>query len=258
MLFIIGEIVPYIAVAIFVMGMAWRVKTWMGAPVPFQITLFPAPDSSVGRVTAIGKELLFFSSLRRGGSGGLWFWAWSMHIMLAMIIMGHVVGIYYLTHQFTLVGLTEAASSRLSAFFGTVAGIGFFVALVALLYRRLTVPEVKRLSDPADYFDIALLLGVLVTGMMMRAPGVDADLPAIRAYLGSLIMFQPMPMPHEGIFAVHFFLVNLFLIYFPFSKLVHLAGFFVNRAMLVEAAPMYPTRKGISRDARVLKGGRNA
>lgn len=255
MQYLVGNVLPYFAAAIFVIGMIWRVKTWLGAPVPFQITLFPAPTSSIGRAASIGKEFLFFSSLRRGDSGGLWFWAWIMHVMLAMIIIGHVVGIYFLTHQFTMIGLSEAASSKLSALSGTAAGIGFFIALIALLLRRLTVSEVRRLSDPADYFDIVLLLSVVITGMMMRMPGVEINLPAIRAYLGGLITLSPVQIPDEPLFITHFIMVNLLLIYFPFSKLVHLAGFFVNRAMLVEAPPVYPTPEGVSRDAGILKEG---
>jgi nitrate reductase gamma subunit len=251
MIFFIGQVLPYIAVVVFTAGMIWRIVTWLKVPVPFQITIFPAPDSAAGRVAAITKELLFFSSLRRGDRT-LWFWAWLMHITLAMIIIGHVVGIYYLTHQFTMIGLSEEGSSRLSAFFGTLSGIGFFVALIVLFYRRTAIPEVKRLSDPADYFDLLLLLSIVITGMHMRVTSVEVNLPAIREYIGSLIMLRPIPIPHEWVFVSHFFLVNVLLIYFPFSKLVHLAGFFVNRAMLVEAEPVYPTRPGVLRNASVL------
>ncbi len=258
MLFFVGEVFPYIAVAVFLIGMAWRITEWLRTPVPFQITLFPAPDTTSGRIAAIAKELLLFTSLRRGGSEGLWFWAWFMHGMLLMIIIGHIVGIYYLTHQFTMIGLTEEASSRLSAFFGTVSGFGILAALLVLFYRRTVVPEVKRLSDPADYFDLLLFLAVVITGMHMRVTSLEIDLPAIRAYLGSLIMLQPVPIPQKWVFVTHFSLVNLFFLYFPFSKLVHLAGFFVNRSMLVEAAPVYPTRSGVARDARILKRDGNA
>jgi nitrate reductase gamma subunit len=252
MMYFIGQILPYIAVTVFIAGVTYRVMTWLKTPVPFQITIFPAPETSGGRAAALAKELLLFSSLRRGDTT-LWFWAWIMHICLAMIIAGHAVGIYFLTHQFTLIGMSEAASSQLSATLGIIAGVGFILALVALLYRRISIPEVRRLSDPADYFDIALLLAVLVTGMMMRAPGVHVDLVSIREYIGSLIMLSPKNIQLDSLFVIHFFLINVLLIYFPFSKLIHMAGFFVSRSMLLEAAPVYPTPQGTMRDARVLK-----
>ncbi|VBB05916.1 nitrate reductase gamma subunit [Lucifera butyrica] len=253
MLFFIGQVFPYIAAAVFIIGMSRRVIVWLKAPVPFQLTLFPAPETTAGRVLALGRETLLFRSLRRGDNG-LWFWAWLLHVCLALIVVGHIVGIYYLTHQFTMVGLSDAASTRLSVFLGTVSGTGLFIALLVLLYRRTAVEEVKRLSDPADFFDLLLLLSVVVTGMHMRTV-TEVNLVPIRAYLGSLFLFHPLPIPWEPIFISHFFLVNLLLLYFPFSKLVHAAGFFVNRTMLMENAPVYPTRTGIVRDVRVIKGG---
>lgn len=257
MLFFIGRIFPYIAITVLILGLVWRVRGWLKVPVPFQLTVFPAPSSPLGRITAVGKEMLLFSSLRRGDTG-LWVWAWLMHVALAMIIAGHIVGIYYLTHQFTLIGLTEAASSQASAFIGTVAGLVFFIALVVLFYRRVAIPEIKRLSDPADYFELLLLLAIVITGMHMRTVN-EINLPLIREYLGSLIMLRPVPIPHEWIFVSHFFLVNVLMIYLPFSKLIHMAGFIVNRAMVVEAPPSYPTRAGLgqgtSKPVHVVKGG---
>lgn len=257
MLLFIGQIFPYIAMAVLILGMAWRVRSWLKVPVPFPITIFPAPGTSLGRISAVGKEMLLFSSLRRGDTG-LWFWAWVMHVALAMIIAGHIVGIYYVTHQFTLLGLTEQASSRASAIIGSIAGVGLLLALIVLLYRRVAIPEVKRLSDPADYFELLLLLAIVVTGMHMRTVS-EINLPVIREYLGGLIMLHPVAIPPEPIFMSHFFLVNILMIYLPFSKLVHMAGFLVNRAMLVEAPPSYPASSGAagrsSQPAHIVKGG---
>jgi len=255
MLFFIGQVLPYIAATVFIGGMAWRLTSWLKTPAPYPITLFPAPTSSIARFGAIGRELLFFSSLRRGDQG-LWIWAWLMHISLAMIIAGHIVGIYYLTHQFTLIGLSEAASSSLSASLGTVSGVGFFAALVVLFYRRTAIPEVKRLSDPADYFELLLLMTIVVTGMHMRVTSLaeEVNLVDIRTYLGGLLALRPVPIPEQWIFVSHFFLVNVLLIYLPFSKMVHMAGFFVNRILLTKPAPSYPVQGAVDRVAAPVKG----
>lgn len=253
MLLFIGQIFPYISAAVFLGGMIWRIRSWLKTPVPFQITLLPASDKLCERMTAVGKEVLLFNSLRRGESQQLWFWAWLMHVTLALILIGHVVGIYFLTQQFTLIGLSPTASTSLSVGLGTVSGVGFFLSLLVLFYRRTAVSEVKRLSDPADFFDLLLLLAIVITGMHMRTVS-PIDLPVIREYLGSLFLLSPLPIPYEPIFISHFFLVNVLLIYIPFSKLVHMAGFFVNRWMLTEPAPSYPTSSQTRRDVRVLKG----
>ncbi len=259
MLFFIGQVFPYLAAAIFIVGMIWRVRTWLKAPVPFPLTLFPAPATTSGRVRRIAGELLLFPSLWRGDRG-LWLWAWFMHVTLAMVIGGHIVGISSVGLQFVDLGFTAEQSLALSALMGTSSGLLLFAALIVLLYRRTVIPEVKRLSDPADYFDLLLILAIVVSGLHMRMTSLDVDLLAIRAYLGGILSFHPIPIPHQWIFVSHFFLVNVLLMYFPFSKLVHFVGSMVNQSILAASPPVYPTPNkanypNLLPSARLWKGG---
>ena len=253
MLFFIGQVLPYIAAAVFLVGTCLRIIAWLRVPVPFPLTLL-ADSANPGRILAIGREILFFDSLRRG-DWWLWLWALLLHISLVFIIIGHIAGIYYLAKQFTLVGFSAEASASLSALLGTIFGAVFFVSLLALFYRRMTIPEVKRLSDPADYFDLGLLLAIVFTGMYMRLVS-DVDLPAVRAYMAGLFTLHPVPIPQNWLFISHFTLVNILLLYFPFSKLIHLAGVFVNQAMITQPPPVYPTPAGSSRSVLSNEGGR--
>jgi nitrate reductase gamma subunit len=253
MLFFIGQVLPYIAAAIFLVGTCLRVAGWLRVPVPFPLTLFPAANSNAGRMLVMGREILFFDSLRRGDKW-LWLWAWLMHVSLVFVIIGHIAGIYYLTKQFTLIGFSAEASTSLSALLGTIFGAVFFIALLVLFCRRMTIPEVKRLSDPADYFDLGLLSAIVVTGMYMRLAS-DVDLPAVRAYIAGLFTLHPVPIPQDWRFISHFTLVNILLFYFPFSKLIHMAGIFVNQVMITQPPPVYPTPSGSSRSISFEKGG---
>jgi len=255
MLFFLGQIFPYIAIIVFLTGMTWRVLIWLKAPVPFQLTLFPAPQTFAERVRVIGWEILSFKSLWRGDRA-LWLWAWLMHGSLALIVAGHIVGIYALTRQFTLIGLSPEASSAWSAGLGIAAGTIYFLSLMVLFYRRTAIDEVKRLSDPVDYFDLLLLLAIVISGLHMRLTSLNIDLPAIRSYLAGILTLHPIPIPRTWIFVSHFTLVNILLLYFPFSKLVHAAGFVVNRAMLTEKPPIYPTPASRAGEARFRQGGR--
>jgi len=254
MLFFIGQVLPFIAAAVFLVGTCLRVGGWLRVPVPFPLTLLPADSTYPDRVLAIGREILFFDSLRRG-EWWLWLWALLLHISLVFIIIGHIAGIYYLTKQFTLIGFSAEASASLSAWLGTIFGMVFLVSLLALFYRRMTIPEVKRLSDPADYFDLGLLLAIVVTGMYMRLVS-DVDLPAVRAYMAGLFTLHPVPIPQNWVFISHFALVNILLLYFPFSKLIHLTSAFVNQAMMTQPPPVYPTPPGSSRSILFSEGGR--
>lgn len=247
MLIFVGQVFPYLAAGIFILGMLWRICSWLRCSVPFPLTMFPAPVSAIGRGAAIAKEAVLFDSLRRSDKF-LWLWAWLLHISLASIIGGHIIGISQLGQQFTAFGVSAACSIGLSAMLGTTAGLAALFALTALLYRRTALPEVKRLSSPADYFDLLLLLGVVISGLHMRMTTLEADLPSIRAYMAGLLMFKPISIPNSMIFISHYFLVNVLLIYLPFSKMIHAAGFFVTRALITAPPPVYPTLGGLEKD----------
>ncbi len=251
-LFFAGYVLPYVAVAVFVIGMVWRTASWLRKPVPFPLALDPTKHRTSQQAAAMAKELLLFGSLYRGDRL-LWCSAWLMHVSLAAIVLGHVVGIFSLGQQFAHLGVSSATSTALSQTLGVVFGLLFVVTVLALFYRRSTVPEVKRLSDPADYFDLMLLLAIAVTGLQMRLATPELDLPAVRTYLGGLLTLRPVPIPGEGMFIRHFVLVNVLLMYFPFSKLVHLTGGLVSRALLVQSGPARPSQASLKPDAPVVR-----
>jgi nitrate reductase gamma subunit len=236
-----------VAIAVFLIGMVARTWGWLRTPVPYPLPLESVGDTRVEQTTAVVHELLVFRGLLRSDRV-LWLCAWSMHAALAFVLVGHVVGIAFLSQQFCFLGASSATSIWLSQTSALVSGLVLAIALVGLLYRRVALPDVKRLSDPADFFDLMLLLTIVVTGLHMRLVA-EVDLAAIRSYLGGLMTFRFAPVPVETIFLSHFLLVNLLLIYFPFSKLVHLTGAIVTRALLVQPPPKYPTPASVASNA---------
>jgi len=241
--FLFSVLLPYLAVCVFLVGMILRVAIWLRAPVPFHLTLFPAPENTMARLVTVSVEFFLFRTLFRENRF-LWIWVWLFHLALLMVVTGHALGIYFLRNQFTLVGVGIETSRLLSSVLGGVAGGIMTASLVALLCLRVFKREVRRLSGPDAYFDLLLLLAIAGTGILMYIPGFHADLPAVRAYVGGLCTLHPQPFPKSTAFVLHFGFVNLLLLYLPFSRLMHSAGFFVIRAMLVEAPPVYPTPAG--------------
>ena len=231
MLFFVGHIFPYAALVVFVMGMTWRTAGWLRRPVPFPLALDPFPAGAATRVAVLAKELLLFSSLLKGDRR-LWLLAGLMHASLAAIVLGHVVGISSLGQQFTILGASPESSTAMSKTLGVLVGLLFVASVFALLRRRRTVSEVRRLSAAADYFDLTLLLAIAATGLLMRLAPVDFDLAAVRAYIGSVLVLRPTDIPDQSLFIVHFVLVGVLLVYFPFSKLVHVTGGVVSRALI--------------------------
>jgi nitrate reductase gamma subunit len=241
--FLLGVIFPYTAWSVFVSGTILRIVGWLKTPVPFHLTIFPAPAGTTGRIVTIASDFLLCSSLYHEDKA-LWLRVWLFHLSLALIIAGHVVGTFYLRDQFVLIGLSPAASQFLSKLLGGISGIVMVFSLGALIIGRIVNPLVRRLSTPEDFFTLLLLIAIAVSGILLYLPGFHVDLPAVRAYMGGLFHFRATLLPHSSIFIIHFLLVNLLLLFFPFSRLLHSAGYFVNRAMLTEAPPIYPTVAG--------------
>ncbi len=249
MRFILGVVVPYASWAVFVLGMAWRTASWLRRPVPVSVTLLPGPSSLGGRAGAMAAELLGFRSLWRGDRR-LWLAAWLTHLALAVVLAGHVVGIATLAGQFCWLGASAADSALWSKSLGLASGSMLLVLLAILALRRVTIPELRRLSDPSDYFALALLLAVAGTGMAMRLAGPEVDLAAVRGYLAGLIALRPVELPALPLLVAHLTLFHVLLLYFPFSKLVHVTGGIVSRELVLRPAPVYPTPAGFQPDLR--------
>ncbi|NVN93436.1 MAG: respiratory nitrate reductase subunit gamma [Desulfuromonadales bacterium] len=238
-----GGILPLSAFAVFICGTSLRIAAWLRRPVPFQLTLFPEPRGKAGKLAAVAGEFLFCGTLFRENRL-LWLWVWLFHVSLAMILAGHLLGISFLRGQFTLIGATPETSSLLSTYLGAAMGMFMIISLTALLCRRFFTPDVRKLTEPLAWVDLLLLLTVALSGLAMYLPGYHTDLPSVRAYMAGLLTLRPGPLPTSPLFKIHFSLVNLLLLYYPFSQLLHGAGFFVNRAMQLEAAPIFPTPPG--------------
>ncbi len=246
--FILSFVLPYLSWAVFVLGLTWRTGSWLRRPVPVSITLLPGPSSRVGRAAAMASELLGFRSLWRGDRR-LWLAAWLTHLALAVVLAGHVAGIATLAGQFCWLGASAATSVLWSKALGLAGGSGLLVLLAILALRRVTIPELRRLSDPSDYFALALLLAVAGTGMALRLAGPEVDLAAVRGYLAGLIVLRPVELPAVPLLVTHLTLFHILLLYFPFSKLMHVTGGIVSRELVLRPAPVYPTPAGFQPDA---------
>ncbi len=248
MSFFIVQILPYIAVTVFVLGVLYRLGRWAGARIVHNITLTPAPETLGGASVNYAAEVALFRSLWKGDKS-LWAGAWIMHFALLNIIGGHIVGFAFLGEQFKYIGTSPELSTELSNLLGTSFGIIIWVCLLYLLYRRLAVNEVKLVSYPADYLHLLLLITIVSLGNIMRLfPDYGIHYEVAQAYLIQLGTFQPVDMSHFNfIFVLHLLFVQILMMVFPFSKLMHLFGMFAERWIINrpyrEPAPGLPGAK---------------
>lgn len=252
-----GVYIPYLAIATFVIGFVLRVLGWAKVPVPFRIPTtagqmksfqwikhdkYDNPNSGGQVIVRMLLEILLFRSLFRNTKAELrdgprlayssdkWLWLAGMafHWSFLIIVLRH------LRFFFAEVPLFVQQIEGLDGFLQVGAPLLYItdVVIVAaatyLFIRRVVIPQMKYISLPADYFPLFLILGIAITGVLMRY-FTRIHVVGIKELMMGLVTLKPaIPEGIGSLFYVHLFLVSTLLMYFPFSKLMHMGGVFMS------------------------------
>jgi nitrate reductase gamma subunit len=103
-----------------------------------------------------------------------------------------------------------------------------FAALIYLLLRRLRDRQIRYISLVSDYLALCLILGLVSTGILMRYFAKVDILPIKEIAVGLVTLSPRVPAGAGPLFFAHLLLVSALLAYFPFSKLMHMAGVFLS------------------------------
>lgn len=212
----------YLAAAVFLIGMGWRVFNWLRTPVPLKIVLTPGPKTSSGVAGRLAGEILVFRSLFKADRS-LWVPAWLFHVSLALLFVGHLGGLVIPKFAEATLSMNESQFENLAQNAGSVVGVVAIVAVLWLFIRRLASERPRKISTFSDYFSLVLLLLIIGTGNHMRFLG-GLDIVEARQFVWGWLTLSPTAPPANPVFAAHIILVSALLIYIPFSKLVHIGG----------------------------------
>ena len=229
----LGGILPYVAVAVFIVAMAYRIYTWKRLAAP-SMTLFPAPPDEKANRRNVVKEALLFRSLF-GGDRVLWAFAWIFHAVLLLIFLGHLRVFTNFDAVLMKLGMSEAAIQAMSGGAGGAAGVVILVATILLLARRLALPRVREITGSADYLALLLIAAIIVTGNMMRFGAEHFDLTLTRQYFAGLATFGGVleaAALQNKVFMVHMALAFLLVMCIPFSKILHFGGIFFTHQLI--------------------------
>jgi nitrate reductase gamma subunit len=225
--FFIMGILPYLALAVFVVGIVLKFRDWVKTPQPGKMTLFPAGDSTSKGVLA---ETFLFPGLFKGDKV-LWSFAWVFHATLALVFIGHVrVFTGLIDRMLVGMGMTSEGINTMSATLGGAAGIILLATGLLLLFRRIAQERVREISNVSDFFALLLLIAIIFTGDLMRF-GTHFELEQTRAWAQSIVTFSPIVV-NNGMFQVHLLLAMLLIIYIPYSKIMHFGGIFFTQALI--------------------------
>jgi nitrate reductase gamma subunit len=255
--FLFGVVVPYVALVVFIVGVVYRVVKWARSPVPFRVPTtcgqqkshpwikannLESPHNTVGVIGRMALEILLFRSLFRntkaelregpklvyGSDKWLWLAGLVFHWSFLIIVLRHLR--FFLESVPAWVGLMETMDSLFEigvpAMYWTDAAI--LAAVTFLFFRRVVIPQMRYISLPADHFPLFLILGIAVTGVLMRYL-LRVDVAGAKELAMGLVSLRPTIPEGIGVtFYIHLFLVSVLLAYVPFSKLMHLGGVFLS------------------------------
>lgn len=230
---LVGGVLPYVAIAVFIVAMVHRLYTWKRLAAP-SMTLFPAPADEKANRQNVLKEALLFRSLF-GGDRVLWAFAWAFHVVLLLIFLGHLRVFTNVDSMLMASGMSNESIQAMSAGVGGAAGVVILVATVLLLARRLALPRVREITGPADYLALLLIGAIIITGNMMRFGAEHFDLSLTREYFASLATFSSVTGKaalQNRIFMVHMGLACLLIMCIPFSKILHFGGIFFTHQLI--------------------------
>jgi len=196
-------VLPYLALAGFVLGHVWR---WR--------------HDQFGWRT-FRTELVRNRWLRLGSP--------LVHLGVVAVFVGHLLGLLVPSGWTAALGITDAVYRVISVSFGTLAGAIMLAGLVLLVARRILHPAVRRTTTVMDVvmyavLGIVVLLGVLATvGVNVFGPGYDYR-ETLAVWFRGIFLLRPDPSLMASaapLFQLHVLAALGLVAIWPFTRLVH-------------------------------------
>lgn len=256
MLSFFGIIIPYAALLLFLVGFLRKVIIWGKSPVPFHIPTtcgqqkslpwikqnkLDNPSSTLGVIGRMAMEILLFRSLFRntrmdivdgkityGSNKWLWLGSIVFHVSFFVVLIRHLR--FFTEPVMGWVNTVDAVDGfmQIGVPHLLMTGVLLLVGAGYLFLRRLFNRQVNYISLAADYFPLFLIMGIALSGILMRY-FTKVDIVKVKELTMGLASFNAsVPEGIGVIFFIHLFLISILFAYFPFSKLMHLGGIFLS------------------------------
>ncbi len=210
----------YVAFGVFFFGTGVRlIKIFLEPKNPTDLAIFPVKRPRW--LWALGDTFLLPTV--RKHKPILWIFLMLFHISFLLLIIGHLEVI----EDFRIIQIIPHEVFIGKGFIGLILSL----ALLYFLLRRISSP-VRELSVPEDYYLLILLFLTVIFGSQLDWSRAwfgygEMAVDEYRDYLSSLLYLRPelledITLPgHSFMLVLHVFFANLFLIFFPFSKIMH-------------------------------------
>ncbi|MFJ2952570.1 respiratory nitrate reductase subunit gamma [Streptomyces sp. NPDC087226] len=197
-------VLPYVALAVFVLGHIWRYRY-----------------DKFGWTTRSSQ--LYERRLLRIGSP-------LFHFGILVVLLGHIGGLVIPKSWTEAAGISEHMYHIGAVVLGTIAGVATLGGLAILIYRRRTVGPVfsaTTRNDKAMYVSLTVTIGLGLSATVaanLVGGGYDYR-ETISPWFRSIFYFQPDPDLMAGapvLFQLHAISALLLFAAWPFTRLVHM------------------------------------
>lgn len=204
---------PYISLAIFVLGHAYRYVT--------------DPYSWNARSSQFLEKNEAYA--------GITIFHWG----ILLTLVGHAGGLLIPQAWFDAVGIDGQAHTKIAYWSGLAVGIAAFIGSVMLLARRVTRERLKLTTTTNDFITLGGLILVIGAGLFNVMFGHYYVLDTIAPWIRSIVTFTPAPHLMIDVplsYKVHIVSAFALLAFSPFSRLVHIWSapfFYILRPWIV-------------------------
>jgi len=229
-------VATYIAFAILIVGVLWRIIVYAKTPMCVKIPLTPAPTTATGAFWRVLGEVFFFRTLFKS-SKLTWLGGYVFHISFFVVIIQHLLRHYVYDFYDKHPPIWYNALLPI----GMVFGVLMLISLLYLLARRIFVDRVKFISLFSDYFILILLALIAIAGLSQVAFQSGTQLASGTAkldiFFNQLTVFKAADIPTDPFFLFHYSLALLLIGYIPFSKIMHFVGIFFSPTLTMVDNP---------------------
>jgi nitrate reductase gamma subunit len=205
---LILTVLPSVAVVVFFIGLYIRYRTWERGFPQYRLPMMPT-----------AKDLAFTTKhLARKDVVSTWLLLWPLHVTFMVIFFGHLrsIGLWSVDWFLWL-----APKQFLTKALPTALGFVFLASVAILFLKRLTSIGFSLPSSRfGDLTFISFVLAIVLTGMIMRV--LPHDPGVLSVYIVPFIKMNVDKIPNLDALAIHTFVAELFVMYIPFSRLMHL------------------------------------
>ncbi len=186
--FILFLILPYFALLSFIIGIIYRIYSWMhvhGLTALRSVSLIPNSFGIRDIFVDLVKRVTTFHTLRKMEKDTpLTVGAMMFHYGIWISLLGHIAMIVPLP-------ISLKVHEMIALYIGAPAGILAAVGLLILIFRRIFVGKMRKISSLEDYFISFLLISVIIFGIVQTLYIRPNFMATVSPWLISIFQFHP-------------------------------------------------------------------